>query len=151
MKCHHPRKHWDRRLQSHCAYSVLVLSIVGSCGLRRAGPPPKESYRLSTRFTVSTLILNGHRSEGLILQGRRRSLLRALYCSGNRLLISHSVVLKGFTQRSIKPIKQSSRKLHSYLEHRTNHKTMNTKAHHWTLSWTGSHSFILYSESGLGQ
>jgi hypothetical protein len=45
--------------------SVLVLSKVGS-GLASTDPPSKESYRLSVRFAISELILNGKRPEGLI-------------------------------------------------------------------------------------
>jgi hypothetical protein len=34
--------------------------------------PSEEFYQLSVRFMVFRLILNGNRSEGLILQGRRK-------------------------------------------------------------------------------
>jgi hypothetical protein len=40
--------------------------------LRWADPPSKESYQLSTRFTISELILNGNRSEPLVRRGRNR-------------------------------------------------------------------------------
>jgi hypothetical protein len=55
-----PRRRWDD-------------NITRSFGtLRRADPPSKESYLLSTRLTISELILNGNRPESVIRQGRRR-------------------------------------------------------------------------------
>jgi hypothetical protein len=40
--------------------------------MRRADSPSKESYRLSTRCTISKLILSGSRPEGLTHPGGRR-------------------------------------------------------------------------------
>jgi hypothetical protein len=48
------------------AYSVFVSA------LRRADPLSEESYRLSVRFIVSELSLNGHSQERLIRQRRKR-------------------------------------------------------------------------------
>jgi hypothetical protein len=40
--------------------------------LQQADHPLKESYKLSIKFLVTELILNGNRPEGLIHQGGRR-------------------------------------------------------------------------------
>jgi hypothetical protein len=50
----------------------IVLFCVGRGLVSDWSPPSKESYRLSTRFTVSELMLNENRPESLIRQGKRR-------------------------------------------------------------------------------
>jgi hypothetical protein len=52
-------------------FILCLCSPVKVTALRRAGHPPKESYRLSIRFVISSLILNGDKPDSLILQGRR--------------------------------------------------------------------------------
>jgi hypothetical protein len=64
--------------ESHSRHGCLSAFVLCLCcpvyvvALYRAGPLSKESYQLSTRFTVSELILNGNRSESQIRQGRNR-------------------------------------------------------------------------------
>jgi hypothetical protein len=52
------------------AFILCLSSPLQVAALRRADPPSKESYRLSTRFTIIELILNGNRPDSLIRQGK---------------------------------------------------------------------------------
>jgi hypothetical protein len=54
-----------------CVFTVFVLSCVGD-GLATGLSPVQESYRLSTSYIISELILNGNRPDSLIYRRRKR-------------------------------------------------------------------------------
>jgi hypothetical protein len=68
---------WDRIPLDGClsAFVLCLCCPVYVAALRRANPPSKESYQLSTRSIFSELILNGNTPESQIRQGRRRILI----------------------------------------------------------------------------
>jgi hypothetical protein len=52
----------------------VCVVVVQAAALRGTDPPFKESYRLSTKFTTSELLMTANRPDGLIRQGRTNAM-----------------------------------------------------------------------------
>jgi hypothetical protein len=124
MKRLRPLEHWNRGFESHsrhgclCAFILFLLFCVWVGPLRRAHPPPKESYWLSIRLK------NWKWGEGP--GGLYREVERAIVCTARRVFPPLCTRIKSdpdivrrrylyYTHSADKPNRVQQKKLRGFL------------------------------------